>query len=170
VQSASASDDRAEATAEAGYHPLDSLAGDFPMPEQQPHFVEITAESIGGLHVRVTHGPSGANLVTDAPKDNGGDASGFSPTDLVATGFLDCMLTTMSIAAKRESIPWGKFRGRVEKHMTPPPRRIGTLVVDLWMPQELPPEQRPRMEQIAHTCPVQRSLHPDVKVELRFHY
>jgi len=137
---------------------------------EQPHFVEITAESVGGLHFRVTHGPSGASFVTDAPKDNGGDASGFSPTDLVATGLLDCMLTTMSIGAKREGIPWGKARGRVEKHMNASPRRIGTLVIDLWMPSELPEDKRERMERIVHTCPVQRSLHPDVKIETRFHY
>ncbi len=137
---------------------------------EQPYFVEITAESVGGLHVRVAHGPSGASFGTDAPKDNGGDGSGFSPTDLVATGFLDCMLTTMSIVAKRENIPWGKFRGRVEKHMTGVPRRIGMLVVDAWMPAELPEDRREQMERIAHTCPVARSLHPDVKIDLRFHY
>jgi uncharacterized OsmC-like protein len=108
--------------------------------------------------------------VTDAPKDNGGDASGFSPTDLVATGLLDCMMTTMAIVAKRESVPWGKTRGRVEKHMHPSPRRIGTLVVDLWMPSELPADKRAQMENIAHTCPVMRTLHPEVKVETRFHY
>ena len=72
---------------------------------EQPHFVEVTAESVGGLHFRMTHGPSGSTTVTDAPKDNGGDASGFSPTDLVATGLLDCMLTTMAIIAKREGTP-----------------------------------------------------------------
>ena len=76
----------------------------------------------------------------------------------------------MAIVAKRENTPWGKTRGRVEKHMNPSPRRIGTLVVDLWMPGELPAERRERMENVAHTCPVMRTLHPDVKVETRFHY
>jgi uncharacterized OsmC-like protein len=76
----------------------------------------------------------------------------------------------MTIVARRESIPWGKMRGRVEKHMTPAPRRIGTLVVDLWMPSELPVDRRERMEHVAHSCPVQKTLHPDVKVETRFHY
>jgi len=137
---------------------------------EQPHFVEITAESVGGLHVRVAHGPSGASLVTDAPKDNGGEASGFSATDLVATGLLDCMMTTMAIVARRENIPWGKTRGRVEKHMHPAPRRVGTLVVDLWMPAELPSDRREQMEGIARTCPVARTLHPDVEVTLRFRY
>jgi putative redox protein len=137
---------------------------------EQPHFVEITAESVGGLHFRVTHGPSGSNFVTDAPKDNGGEGSGYSPTDLVATGLLDCMLTTMTIVAKRENIPWGRARGRVEKHMADNPRRIGMLVVDLWFPPELPDSQRERMQHVALHCPVYRSLHPDVKIDTRFHF
>jgi hypothetical protein len=33
-------------------------------------------------------------------------------------------------------------------------------VVDLWMPSELPADRRERMENVAHTCPVMRTLHP----------
>jgi uncharacterized OsmC-like protein len=127
---------------------------------EQPHFVEMTAESVGGLKTRVSHGPSGQTFISDAPKDNGGDASGFSPTDLVSTGLLDCMITTMAIVARRENVPWGLMKGRVEKHMHPSPRRIGTLVVDLWMPKELPVDQRERMQSVALNCPVAKASTP----------
>jgi putative redox protein len=134
-----------------------------------PAFVEVTADSEGGLQTRLAHGPSGAQLPTDAPMDNGGEGSAFSPTDLVASGLLACMLTTMAIVARREGIPFGKCRGRVEKHMSGAPRRIGQLVVELWLPAGLTPEQRTRMQQVAETCPVHKSLHPDVRVSLRYH-
>jgi putative redox protein len=134
-----------------------------------PNFVEMTAESDGGLRTTLTHGPSGAKLPTDAPKDNGGEGSAFSPTDLVASGLLVCMLTTMSIVARREGIPWGKSRGRVEKHMHAAPRRIGQLVVELWLPVGLTAAQRTRMQEVAETCPVYKSLHPDVQVTVRYH-
>jgi putative redox protein len=132
-------------------------------------FVEVTAESDGGLQTTLTHGPSGARLPTDAPRDNGGEGSAFSPTDLVASGLLVCMLTTMALAARREGIPWGKSRGRVEKHMNAAPRRIGQLVVELWLPTGLSGEQRARMKEVAETCPVSKSLHPDVQVSVRYH-
>ncbi|HXX29118.1 MAG TPA: OsmC family protein [Myxococcaceae bacterium] len=134
-----------------------------------PAFVEMTAEGDGGLHTVLTHGPSGTRLRTDAPRDNGGEAASFSATDLVASGLLACMLTTMAIVARRENIPWGKARGRVEKHMTPAPRRIGMLAVELWLPDGLTAEQRTRMQHVAETCPVYRSLHPDVKIGVRYH-
>ncbi len=54
--------------------------------------------------------------------------------------------------------------------MTPPPRRIGELVLSVQMPPGLSRAHRARLEEIAHGCPVSRSLHPDVKVPLTFHY
>jgi putative redox protein len=134
-----------------------------------PAFVEVTAEGDGELHSVLTHGPSGTRLSTDAPKDNGGEGSSFSPTDLVASGLLACMLTTMALVARREHIPWGPAKGRVEKHMNASPRRIGLLVVELWLPPGLTAEQRTRMQHAAETCPVHRSLHPEVKISVRTH-
>jgi putative redox protein len=133
------------------------------------NFVEVTAESEGGLQTTLTHGPSGARLPTDAPQDNGGEGKAFSPTDLVASGLLACMLTTMAIVARREGIPWGKARGRVEKQMHATPRRIGQLVVELWLPVGLTAAQRTRMQAVAESCPVHQSLHPDVLVSVRYH-
>ncbi len=134
-----------------------------------PAFVEVRAESEGGFGTRLTHGPSGALLSTDAPKDNGGEGTAFSPTDLVASGLLSCMLTTMALVAAKEGIPWGPCRGKVEKHMNGSPRRIGQLLVELWLPSGLTSEQRKRMQHVAESCPVHRSLHPDVQVSVQYH-
>jgi hypothetical protein len=54
--------------------------------------------------------------------------------------------------------------------MTPPPRRIGELVLVFEMPRETRPAERARLEEIARTCPVARSLHPEVKVPMEFRY
>ncbi len=134
-----------------------------------PTFVEMTGEADGGLQTRLTHGPSGRVLSTDAPQDNGGNGASFSPTDMVASGLLACMLTTMALAAAREGIAWGPSRGRVEKHMNASPRRIGRLEVELWLPAGLTHEQRARMQHVAESCPVHRSLHPEVQISVRYH-
>ena len=107
---------------------------------------------------------------TVPPKDNGGTGTSFSPTDLVGAALASCALSTMALVAQREGLSWGDARASVEKRMTPPPRRIGELVLVIDMPREVRPEHRQRLEEIARTCPVARSLHPDVKIPFEFRY
>ncbi len=126
--------------------------------------------SIHGLTCTLTHGPSGFTFSTVPPRDNGGDGSSFSPTDLVGAALAACALSTMALVAGREGLTWGDAKAHVEKRMTPPPRRIGELVLVIEMPSEVRPEQRARLEEIARGCPVARSLHPDVKVPFEFRY
>jgi len=135
-----------------------------------PTGVVMTVASAAGFHCRIEHGPSGSQLDTEAPKDNGGTGSSFSPTDLMGSALAACMLTTMSLVASREGIPFGEARARVEKRMTPPPRRIGELVLEVDMPAGLSAAHRARMEEVGRGCPVMRSLHPDVAVPLVFRY
>lgn len=132
--------------------------------------VQMNAVSAPGFTCKLEHGPSGTKLSTEAPKDNGGTGMSFSPTDLVGAALASCALTTMALAASRENIPFGEAKARVEKRMTPPPRRIGELVLEIDMPAGLSAAHRARMEEVAHGCPVARSLHPDVKLPLSFRY
>jgi putative redox protein len=131
--------------------------------------VPMTA-AIHGLGCTLVHGPSGATIETVPPKDNGGSGLRFSPTDLVGAALASCALSTMALQAEREGLSWGDARASVEKRMTAAPRRIGELVVVFDMPREVRPEHRARLEEIAHACPVARSLHPDVKVPMEFRY
>jgi putative redox protein len=131
--------------------------------------VSMTAV-LSGLSCRLAHGPSGAILTTVPPTDNGGDGSSFSPTDLVGAALASCALSTMALVARREGLSWGDARASVEKRMTPPPRRIGELVLAIDMPREVRPEHRSRLEEAARSCPVVRSLHPDVQVPIEFRY
>jgi putative redox protein len=126
--------------------------------------------SISGLTCGVTHGPSHAVIATTPPKDNGGDGSSFSPTDLLAAALATCALTTMALQATRESLSWGDASASVVKEMSPAPRRVAELTVEIRMPTETKPEHRARLEEIAHSCPVARSLSAEVKVPIRFVY
>ncbi len=133
--------------------------------------VEIQIAYEGQLHCTATHGPSGTRLTTDAPKDNMGRGESFSPTDLVATALGTCILTTMAIAAQRRGLELNGATARVTKEMvTTPSRRIGRLTVEIVMPQDLPEEERTRLEHAAHACPVHKSLHPDVEIPVTFRW
>ena len=133
--------------------------------------VEIDIEYVGGLRTRAVHGPSGTVLTTSAPKDNEGDGSSFSPTDLCATSLGACMVTVMAIAARKHGVELDGTKVHVEKIMSSElPRRIARIPVAITVPVGVPAELRERLERAAHTCPVQQSLGSGVKVELTFHW
>ena len=131
--------------------------------------VAIQFEYQGDLHCKAVHGPSGTELTTDAPKDNQGRGESFSPTDLVATALGTCMLTIMGIMARTLNIDIAGTTATVEKEMTASmPRRIQSLAVKIRIPQSLSPENQQKLERAAHTCPVHKSLHPDVQTPIEF--
>jgi putative redox protein len=124
-----------------------------------------------GFRCEATHGPSKTRLITDAPTDNHGKGESFSPTDLVVTALSTCMITTMAIAVEPEGIQLDGTRIHAEKHMSSePPRRIAMIVVNIDFAKGIPPGARSRLERVAHTCPVMRSISPEIKVELTFKY
>jgi len=133
--------------------------------------VEIEVEYSGGLRCTSRHGPSGAALSTDAPKDNEGRGESFSPTDLVAAALATCMLTVMGIVARRNGWRLDGARARVEKHMVADPlRRVGRLPVRIEMPSGLPSGARPVLEKAALTCPVHLSVNPGIDRPVSFVY
>lgn len=135
--------------------------------------VPVTVVYEGSLHCTATHDNSGATFGTDAPKDNFGSGASFSPTDLVATALGACMVTTMGIFAKKENmgIVLDGTRVAVEKHMSADaPRRIAKLVVRTSFPAGIPQHLRARLQEIGDTCPVAKSLHPDLVLDVQYSF
>src|SRR3989338_2066510 len=132
--------------------------------------VEIKGQYEGDLRVKLTHGPSQSVVETDAPTDNQGKGERFSPTDLVVSALGSCMMTIMGIVAKRDGIKLEGAKFRAEKHMVENPRRIGQIVLEIFMPSGLTDEQKKKLEKFAHICPVHQSLHPDIEQDIRFIY
>jgi putative redox protein len=131
--------------------------------------VAIELEYEGELHCKAVHAPSGTALATDAPKDNQGRGESFSPTDLVATALGSCILTVMGIMARTLAVDLKGTTATVEKEMANAPvRMIGSLSVKIHVPHEISMENRVKLERAAHTCPVHRSLHPDIQKPIEF--
>jgi uncharacterized OsmC-like protein len=132
--------------------------------------VEMTALYTGEKHCELTHGPSSSVIETDAPKDNQGKGERFSPTDLMGASLASCILTTMAIMAERDGLDIRGAKARVTKEMNPQPRRVARLPVEIEMPKGISARDRERLEAAANSCPVKRSLHPDVEAPIRFSY
>ncbi len=124
----------------------------------------------GNLRTNNTHLKSGGEYITDAPLDNNGKGEAFSPTDTVATGLANCMLTVMGIKANQMEVVLDGSYGNVTKIMESTPRRISQITVDLFLPKNTTTKARTILEHTANTCPVHYSLHPDIKKHITFNW
>jgi len=125
-----------------------------------------------GLRTSCTHLQSGTEIETDAPTDNKGKGERFSPTDLLATALGSCMITTMGIKAETMGIELDGTRVDVTKVMVADPRRVGKIVAHVFIPGGLNLDEKTKeiLERSARTCPVERSLHPDLELDIAFNW
>ena len=125
----------------------------------------------GELRTVCTHMKSGQQIITDAPVDNNGKGEAFSPTDLMTTSLGTCMLTVMGIVAKRNNINMDGTKVEILKVMAENPRRVSEIYLDMFFPSNnYTQKEKDLLEHTALTCPVAKSLHPDIKQKTRFHY
>ncbi|KHJ37807.1 peroxiredoxin, Ohr subfamily [Pedobacter glucosidilyticus] len=126
----------------------------------------------GSLRTTSTHLQSGKEIITDAPVDNNGKGEAFSPTDLLATSFGNCMMTIMGIAANTHGIDLSGLTAEVTKVMAAEPRRVSEIHVNFDFPlkDQYTDKDKKILEHAALTCPVHYSLHPDIKREVKFNW
>ena len=127
---------------------------------------------LGDLRCEATHLDSGSQLRTVAPKDNNGDGSLFSPTDLFATSLGCCMLTIIGMTARTHDFSIDGTTITTEKIMAANPRRVAELHLDIELPagSSYSDKEKALIENAAKTCPVANSLHPDIKKVIVFHW
>ena len=130
--------------------------------------VKIDATYDGNLRCTATHGPSGKQLITDAPVDNMGKGESFSPTDLLATSMLTCIMTIVAIRADSRQIDVSGMTGSVEKTMASGPRRVAKLEVVVNLPQGLNIEDRAWLITEGCNCPVCVSVSESMEVDVTF--
>jgi uncharacterized OsmC-like protein len=127
-----------------------------------------TVQYLGDLRTESTHLASGSAILTDAPIDNHGKGEAFSPTDMVANSLATCMLTVMSIKAQEMGIELKGSTAEVTKTMGVDPRRIVKIEVHFTLTHAADERTKLILERIAHTCPVQHSLHPNIERVITF--
>lgn len=123
----------------------------------------------GDLRTTCTHLKSGNHFETDAPTDNNGKGERFSPTDLLATSLAACMITVMGIKARTMGFDLDDVKIEVLKLMKSDPRRVGGIELIFHIPERLAAlEEKTRtiLKNTGETCPVIKSIHPDIEVKI----
>lgn len=125
---------------------------------------------LGDLRTSSEHVQSKSVIITDAPVDNQGKGEAFSPTDTVATALASCMLTIIGIKARDLEVQVEGAYAEVTKTMAADPRRISGIKVAINFPTSYDEKERKILERAAKTCPVLYSLHPDIVLDISFHF
>ena len=122
----------------------------------------------GDLRCTATHIPSGKKLITDAPIDNHGKGESFSPTDLLVTSMLTCIMTIIGIKAEKKNMQIEGMYGSVEKIMTSNPRRIGRLEIRITLPNNNQISDREWLITEGCDCPVCHSVSESMEIDIKF--
>ena len=125
---------------------------------------------LGELRTSSIHIQSGAEILSDAPKDNHGKGEAFSPTDTVTNALASCMFSIMGIKAREMGVNLEGSTADVTKIMQPSPRKIAKIEVVFHMKSDADEKQREILQRVAKTCPVHLSLHPDIIQDVIFNW
>ncbi len=131
------------------------------------HSIEVKYS--GGLRCSATHLKSGNTIISDAPVDNKGKGEAFSPTDLLCTSLAMCMMTIMGITANEKEIAFEDAQVEVTKIMGTDPRRVSEIHLKFLVnAQNWTEREWAIMKNAADTCPVAKSIHPDILVKVEW--
>lgn len=130
----------------------------------------LKTKYLGNLRTEIEHLQSGNKITTDAPTDNNGKGEYISPTDMLAAALGSCMLTIMGISAQRNGFSIDGTTIDTTKVMGTDPRRVAELHLTFNFPHDYTDTQKRMLENAMRTCPVEYSLHPDIKREFKFNY
>lgn len=122
----------------------------------------------GNLRCEATHVQSKSAMETDAPTDNRGKGERFSPTDTLCVSLATCMLTTMGIKAADMNVNIDNAKAQVTKHMASDPRRVSKIEVFVFLPANSSEKDKTVLEKAGNNCPVAKSLHPDIELDLKY--
>lgn len=95
----------------------------------------------------------------------------FSAIDLCATGLASCILNILEGYARVRNMNVAGMHATVTTSIDEQPFRIRRILVDIFMPDgRFSPKDRIAMPRAIRTCPIHKSLHPDIEQIFSFHW
>ncbi len=115
------------------------------------------------------------HLVADEPIDVGGTARGPGPYELILAALGACMSMTIALYARRKAIPLRDVVVRLShgrnyesdcENCVTEDVRLDRVEVQLELTGDLTAEQRAKLVEIAHKCPVHRTLSAGIDIRI----
>jgi putative redox protein len=134
---------------------------------------EVVVTSLSNLRNEVSYG-GGRSFVTDEPASLGGEGAGPDPYTLLLAALGSCVSMTVTLYARRKGWPLERVTVRLrqrrvhakdcEQCRSTSDGFIHHIERSVSLEGPLTEEQRARLQEIAHKCPVHRTLTGEVAV------
>lgn len=134
---------------------------------------EVTVTSLANLRNEVVYG-EGQTLVTDEPASLGGEGAGPDPYALLLAALGSCISMTLTLYARQKGWPLERVRVRLRQRrvhakdcaecQSDSADFIHHIERAVELDGDLTEEQRTRLQEIAHRCPVHRTLTSEIAV------
>jgi putative redox protein len=134
---------------------------------------EVTVKSLSNLRNEVVYGP-GHTLVTDEPIEAGGEDAGPDPYALLLAALGSCISMTVTLYARRKAWPLQGVTVRLRQNRIHAKdcaecRRdsegyVHRIQRSVKFEGNLTDEQRGRLKEIAHKCPVHKTLSSEIVI------
>jgi uncharacterized OsmC-like protein len=135
---------------------------------------EVTVTSLEGLRNEVRYG-AGQTLTTDEPIEAGGEGAGPDPYTLLLAALGSCVSMTVTLYARRKRWPVERVEVRLRMRRvhaddcaeceTKGDAFVHRVERSVRIVGALDAEQHARLQEIAHRCPMHRTLAGEIVVE-----
>ncbi len=138
---------------------------------------DVTVTSLANLQNKVTYG-DGQTLITDEPVAVGGEAAGPDPYTMLLAALGSCISMTTTLYARRKAWPLERVTVRLRQNRVhavdcqectqSKEGFVHRIERSVSFEGDLSEEQRARLQEIAHKCPVHKTLTSEIVIsELR---
>ena len=134
---------------------------------------EVVVTSLSNLQNEARYG-AGATFITDEPASLGGDDAGPDPYTLLLAALGSCISMTVTLYARRKAWPLARVTVRLRQQrvhardcaecQTETDTYIHRIERAVTFDGDLSAEQRARLAEIAHKCPVHKTLSSEIVI------
>lgn len=93
-----------------------------------------------------------------------------SAPELLMASLGSCLASVLILYGRRHGYELAELSVDLDWELAEDPHRIGAISIQIHLPAEIPPEQRPILERVAHSCLIHNTLThpPEIKLDLAF--